>query len=238
MRARQRARRHRRRVHQPRDRGGRRGGVGAPRLRRRAGARGRVRVAAAQRHGLELRRQQLPAGQEAAGVRRPVLEPGRGAPRRRAAPRLRAARARQLAGARRRPRGARLAGRPPAASTSTATSSPGCNDHIVPWENAYASTQMLGGDEALRALEQRPHPGDGQPARRPTRARATALRTSTPTTRRRSSPRRPSCPVAGGPTTPTGLASARASCARRPSSSAARGRRALGKAPGTYVLAS
>ena len=33
-----------------------------------------------------------------------------------------------------------------APSTSTATSSPALNDHIVPWENAYRSTQLLGGE--------------------------------------------------------------------------------------------
>ena len=41
-----------------------------------------------ERPGLELRRQQLPARQGAAGVRRPVLEPGHRAARRRPAPRL------------------------------------------------------------------------------------------------------------------------------------------------------
>ncbi len=63
-------------------------------------------------------------GQEAAGLRHPVLEPGRRAPRGRPASRLRAAGARQLADARRRPGGARVAGRPRGGSTSTATSSP------------------------------------------------------------------------------------------------------------------
>ena len=41
-----------------------------------------------ERPGLELRRQQLPARQAAAGVRRPLLEPGHRPPRRRPAPRL------------------------------------------------------------------------------------------------------------------------------------------------------
>ena len=39
-------------------------------------------------------------------------------------------------------------------------------DHLIPWENAYRSTQLLGGDAALRALDERPHPGARQPARR------------------------------------------------------------------------
>ena len=58
---------------------------------------------------------------------------------------------------------------------STATSSPASTDHIIPWENAYRSTQLLGGDVALRALHQRPHPGARQPAGEQ-RARASASR--------------------------------------------------------------
>ena len=89
------------RADQPRARRRRRRRVRPPRLRRRPGAGGRVHVAAAQRPGVELRRQQLPARQDAAGVRHPLLEPGHRAPRRRAAPRLHPPRARQLARARR-----------------------------------------------------------------------------------------------------------------------------------------
>lgn len=59
------------------DRCRRRGRVGPARLPLGRGAGQRVRVAAAQRPDLELRGQQLPAGQGAAGVRHPVLEPGR-----------------------------------------------------------------------------------------------------------------------------------------------------------------
>ena len=95
------------------------------RLPRRAGAGRRVHVAAAERPGVELRRQQLPARQGPAGVRRPVLEPGHGPARRRPAPRLHAALARELARAAR--RAARCSERrsTSARSTSTATSSPG-----------------------------------------------------------------------------------------------------------------
>ena len=46
----------------------------------------------------------------------------------------------------------------------------GLTDHIIPWENAYRSTQLLGGDVALRALDQRPHPGARQPAAPTSRA--------------------------------------------------------------------
>ena len=51
-------------------------------------------------------------GKDAAGVRRPLLEPGHGPAGRRPAPRLRPARARELARAAGRARGARHAGRP------------------------------------------------------------------------------------------------------------------------------
>ena len=42
----------------------------------------------------------------------------------------------------------------------------GLNDHIVPWENAYRSAQLLGGVQAVRAVDERPHPGARQPAQR------------------------------------------------------------------------
>ena len=105
--------------------GGRRGRrVGAPRLRRRAGAGRRVRVAAAQRPRVGLRGQQLPARQGPAGVRHPLLEPGHRPSRRRAAPRLHAALAGELARA---PAGGgvRNARSTWPRWTSTATSSPG-----------------------------------------------------------------------------------------------------------------
>ena len=38
------------------------------------------------------------------------------------------------------------------------------NDHIVPWENAYRSAQLLGGDQRFVLSTQRAHPGAGQPA--------------------------------------------------------------------------
>ena len=39
----------------------------------------------------------------------------------------------------------------------------GLTDHIVPWENAYRSAQLLGGSDSVRALDERPHPGAGEP---------------------------------------------------------------------------
>ena len=97
----------------------------------------------------------------------------------------------------------------------------GLTDHIIPWENAYRSTQLLGGDAALRALDERPHPGARQPARRRDAARATA----SPTSRRRrrgvgGRPRR-RCPAAGGPTTTSGSPRAPAPSSPHPSASAA-----------------
>ena len=110
----------------------------------------------------------------------------------------------------RRARGARRARSTSAPSTSTATSSPASTDHIIPWENAYRSTQLLGGDAALRALHQRPHPGARQPAGAGQPRRATASPTSTPPTPRRGSSRRRRCRAAGGPTTRRGSPRARA----------------------------
>ena len=114
---------HRGSLRQPRARrgGGRR--VGAQGLRRRPRARGSVRLAAPQRPGLELLRQQLSARQGPARVRHPLLEPGRGAARRRPAPRFRPHRPRERPHCPGRGRGARNADRS-ARSPSTVTSSP------------------------------------------------------------------------------------------------------------------
>ena len=43
----------------------------------------------------------------------------------------------------------------------------GSTDHIVPWQTAYQTTQLLGGESRVRAQLQRPHPGHRQPARQP-----------------------------------------------------------------------
>ena len=74
LRARQRERRDDRRARRRPDGRGRGRRVPAQGLPRRPRARGRVRVAAPQRPGLELLGQQLPAGQGPAGLRRPLLE--------------------------------------------------------------------------------------------------------------------------------------------------------------------
>ena len=77
LRARQRAGRHDVRAREPRAGRGRGRRVRPPRLPRRPGAGGRVRLAAPERPHLGLLGQQLPARQAAAGLRHPVLEPGR-----------------------------------------------------------------------------------------------------------------------------------------------------------------
>ena len=91
--------------------------------------------------------------------------------------------------------------------------------------------------EALRALDQRPHPGDGQPAR-------AGLARQLP--RRRRAPRGPEAFLETAAKLPGSWWPDYARVARRalgrpaPAPPAARrpGHRALGKAPGTYVLAS
>ena len=43
----------------------------------------------------------------------------------------------------------------------------GSTDHIVPWQTAYRTTQLLGGETRVRAELERSHPGDRQPAGQP-----------------------------------------------------------------------
>ena len=121
---------------------------------------------------------------------------------------------------------------------STATSSPGCKDHIVPVAERVPQHAAAGRREALRAVDQRPHPGARQPAR---------ARLALQLPRRRRAPRRPAgLPRPGGQAARqlvarlrrVAAASARATCGRRPKKLGGGGHRALGKAPGTYVLAS
>ena len=114
----------------------------------------------------------------------------------------------------------------------------GLKDHIVPWENAYRSTQLLGGDKRfvlstsghIQALVNPPapdsrssyrvageHPADpqaflDQAAKLPGQLVARLRRVA--------------------------RASARATSRQAPKTLGGGGHRALGKAPGTYVLAS
>ena len=125
LRARQRAGGHDRGARHPAGRGGGRGRVGAARLPRRRRAGQRVLVAAPERPDLELRRQQLPARQGAAGVRHPLLEPGHRPHGRGPAPRLRDDGARERARDARAGCACSAATWTSARSTSTRTSSPG-----------------------------------------------------------------------------------------------------------------
>ena len=117
----------------------------AARARQRAGR--RVREPARQRPRLELRRQQLPEGRDAAGVRPPLLERRFGQP----------ARARctsyylrnmYLDNQLREPGALTMAGAPIDLSRITipAYVYASRDDHIVPWRSAYRTTALVGGD--------------------------------------------------------------------------------------------
>ena len=195
----------------------------------------RVHLAAPERPRVELRRQQLPAGQAAAGVRRPLLEPGHRAPRRRPAPRLHPLALDNSLARPGRARGARHAASTSATSTSTATSSP-----ASPTTSSRGRTRTA----ATRAARRRARASCSPPA-------ATSRRSSTrPAADSRSSYRvadeptspggvgraAPRCPAAGGPTTTSGWP--RAPGDARPAPQAPRRRRPRrAKAPGTYVHA-
>ena len=191
VRARQRARRHGVGARGPRGRGGGRRRVRAQGLPRRPRARRRVRLAAPERPDLGLRRQQLPDGPPAAGVRRPLLEPGHGPPRRGPAPRLRADRARELAHARGRGRGAgrarrplddhrrhlrgRRPQRPPGAVGERATAARCCS--------AARARFVLSTSGHIQALVNPPRPTAGRPTASPP---STAARPETGSTPQRS----------------------------------------------------
>ena len=91
---------------------------------------------------------------------------------------------------------------------------------------------------ALRALDQRPHPGARQPARRPTAARATASPTQPARRPTRGSSRPPRCRAAGGPTTTQWLAARSGELKPAPKRLGNARHKAQAKAPGTYVHAS
>ena len=145
-----------------------------------AGAQRRLHVAAAERPGLELRRQQLPARQGAAGVRRPVT----GTRTRCDSPPACTATSSSSRWRTRSRRPAALevlgSGVDLGAVELDSYVVAGSTDHIIPWENAYRSTQLLGGSIAVRALHQRPHPGARQPAGGSRAAPATGSPTSNP----------------------------------------------------------
>ena len=234
LRARQRERRHGGRARRPPDggRGGRR--VAAQGLPRRPRAGGRVRVAAAQRPGLELLGQQLPARQGPAGLRRPLLERRLDEPARRPAPRLHGALARQRPRAAGRARRARHADRPVADHRRLL---PGGRDrrphHAVAEQLPLDAAARL--RAALRALHQRAHRLARQPARQregqlpgqrrePARGRGVAARGDRSTRAR------------GGTTTSRGWASAPAPEKPARKRLGGKGFKPLDPAPGIYVL--
>ena len=80
----------------------------------------------------------------------------------------------------------------------------GVADHICPWQSCYQSTQLLGGDEPVRAVDQRAHRRPRQPAREPEGELPSRRR---PGPDAETGPRRPSARAdRGGPTTPPGSA--------------------------------
>ena len=114
----------------------------------------------------------------------------------------------------------------------------GSTDHIVPWENAYRSVRLLGGDDAVRALDA------AGTSRRSSTRRARRARSSyrvtddPPATARRGSGAQPSASRgAGGRTTARGSPRARASERPAPKTLGSREHAASAKAPGTYVHA-
>ena len=56
----------------------------------------------------------------------------------------------------------------------------GLHDHLVPWDSAYRSALLLGGRDAVRPVDERPHPGAREPAERGEPLRATARPASCP----------------------------------------------------------
>ncbi|CAA9493960.1 MAG: Polyhydroxyalkanoic acid synthase, partial [uncultured Solirubrobacteraceae bacterium] len=154
------------RAHRPRDRARRGGGVRAQGLPRRARARRRVRVAAPERPDLELLDQQLPARQGAARVRRPLLERRHDADARGAAPRLHVDLAREPAREPGRADGARHARRPRRDHGGLLRGGGDRRPHHAVAERV-PDHPAAGLRAALRALHERPHRRDGQPARQP-----------------------------------------------------------------------
>ena len=141
--------------------------LAARRLPRRQGPGEGVRLAAAQRPGVELLGQQLPAGPEPARLRHPLLE-------RRHHPACRPGctpdfldlstleRAR-----RRHPHGARHTGRSRQGRRSTPTWWPARPTTSCPWQSGVPTDPAARRRVGVRAQLERPHPGHRQPAREP-----------------------------------------------------------------------
>ena len=104
----------------------------------------------------------------------------------------------------------------------------GIADHLTPWQNCYRSTQLLGGDEPVRPVHQRPHRGAGQPAGQPQGQLPDQHRQPAGPQRTGSPARRPSR-AAGGPTSWPGSPSAAARRRPHPSELGGGGLRAAGR---------
>ena len=204
-------------------------------LPRRPRARGRVRLAAPQRPGLELLGQQLPAGQGPAGLRHPLLERRLDEPARR--------RCTATSWSSRSPTtlvrpgerdGARHADRPLADHGRLV---PGGRDrrphHAVAEQLPLDAAARL--RPALRALHQRPHRRARQPAGQ-REGELPGQRREPARGRRRGCARRPSTRARGGTTTWHGWASAPAREKPARKRLGGKGYKPLDPAPGTYVL--
>ena len=120
------------------------------------------------------------------------------------------------------------------AVTADAYAVAGLNDHLVPWENAYRSALLLGGETRfvlstsghIQALVNPPH---GREPRELPHGRRDPDRPEEWLARRR--------PGAGGRTGRRGWPSGRASARPAPAKLGSRAHRARGKAPGSYVHA-
>ena len=200
-------------------------------------ARDRVREPARQRAGVELRRQQLPEGPDAAGVRPAVLErrlreparpdvrllPAQHVPRQ---PAARAGRADHV----------RRAGRSRHASRMPAYVLASRDDHIVPWRSAYRDdARSLGGDATFVLGASGHIAGVVNP---PCRATPQLLE-------QRALPTTPDdwlagaaaqCRAAGGRTGTAWLRSARRRASRGAGTRGQRGHPPLDAAPGRYVI--
>ena len=178
-------------------------------------------------------------GKDAAGVRHPVLEPGHG--------RLAAGLHRDfihiaLENSFTRPGALEVLGTPVdlGAVDVDVYVVAGLNDHIVPWENAYRSTQLFGGERALRALH-----AAATSRRSSTRPRAGGDRVELPRRRRRLRRRREACRGPGADAAGKLVArlgrvagrTLRRACSRRRKRLGNRRFSAQAKAPGSYVLA-
>ena len=232
----QRACRHRGRTDESRNGRGRRGGVRPARLPRRTGAGRGVRVAAAQRHGLELRRQQLPARQASrppstscTGTRTPCASP----PACTETSSAWRSTTRWHTPATSRCWARRSTSRQVELDTLHRRRPQGPHRAVGERLRRHAAARRR---EALRAVDQRPHPGARQPTRGRNRAPATASRRA-PEDPQAFIDQSAKLPGSWWPDYVEWLEERSGDLRPAPKRLGGGGRRALGKAPGTYVFA-